>query len=144
MNRQDFDVAKYNAAYLGAFPGGGYRPRDRPGLPARRLHPGFGPPLDYNTGNLRALGREPGHRPPCRQGQARVPQGQTGTAPASGGGLERHVITYPGQVTRIVVRWAPTESAGEHAPGERHFPFDPNGGHGYVCTATSSITRTTR
>ncbi|MBW6516981.1 MAG: hypothetical protein K0A89_00545 [ANME-2 cluster archaeon] len=42
---------------------------------------------------------------------------------------------YPGEVTRIMVRWAPTDIpvggvAGN--PATLHFPFDPNGGHGYV------------
>jgi FtsP/CotA-like multicopper oxidase with cupredoxin domain len=39
---------------------------------------------------------------------------------------------YPGQVTRIVVRWAPTDIPASTAPADANFPFDPNGGHGYV------------
>ena len=41
---------------------------------------------------------------------------------------------YPGQVTRIAVRWAPTDLPANTptAPTAANFPFDPNGGHGYV------------
>ena len=39
---------------------------------------------------------------------------------------------YPGQVTRIAVRWAPTDSPANTSPTNAYFPFDPNGGHGYV------------
>jgi len=35
----------------------------------------------------------------------------------------------PGEVTRIMVRWAPTDvKAGDSG----HFPFDPSGNRGYV------------
>ncbi|MBE0698317.1 MAG: multicopper oxidase domain-containing protein, partial [Anaerolineaceae bacterium] len=46
-------------------------------------------------------------------------------------GWKDTVIMYPGEVTRILVRWTPTDVAvGDKA--NEHFPFDPNGGHGYV------------
>jgi FtsP/CotA-like multicopper oxidase with cupredoxin domain len=46
VNRQAFDVEAYRRAYESAFPGGAFLP-------------GFGPPLDYTTGNPRALGGNP-------------------------------------------------------------------------------------
>jgi FtsP/CotA-like multicopper oxidase with cupredoxin domain len=39
---------------------------------------------------------------------------------------------YPGQVTRVVIRWAPTDLPANTLPANANFPFDPNGGHGYV------------
>lgn len=36
---------------------------------------------------------------------------------------------YPGEVTRILVRWAPQDAT---ATGKNYFPFNPNGGHGFV------------
>jgi FtsP/CotA-like multicopper oxidase with cupredoxin domain len=40
----------------------------------------------------------------------------------------------PGQVTRIAVRWAPTDLPTTALASELYFPFDPSGGfqHGYV------------
>jgi FtsP/CotA-like multicopper oxidase with cupredoxin domain len=37
---------------------------------------------------------------------------------------------FPGQVTRIAVRYAPTDKA--IAATDLWYPFNPNGGHGYV------------
>ena len=42
------------------------------------------------------------------------------------------MIMYPGEVTRIMVRWAPTDLPTDAPAADLHFPFDPNGGHGYV------------
>ena len=47
-------------------------------------------------------------------------------------GWKDTVIVYPGQVTRFVVRWAPTDIPAITPPAQANFPFDPNGGHGYV------------
>jgi len=42
-------------------------------------------------------------------------------------------VTYPDQVTRIAVRWTPTDIANtETDSANLGFPFDPNHGHGYV------------
>ena len=47
-------------------------------------------------------------------------------------GWKDTVIMYPGEVTRIVVRWAPTDLPTTASKAQLYFPFDPNGGHGYV------------
>ena len=51
-------------------------------------------------------------------------------------GWKDTVITYPGEVTRIVVRWAPQDAAGTPSiRGINDYPFDPTaliGGVGYV------------
>ena len=56
INRQTFNVNKYNGAYAAAFPGASST-HDRAPRPACTSR--FGPPLDYNTGNARALGGNP-------------------------------------------------------------------------------------
>ena len=131
MNRQDFDAAKFGAAYAGAFPGGGYDPATGQPYPPGVYIPGFGPPLDYNTGNPRALGGNPDigvatkGRPAFLKGKPAPPLPQEA-------GWKDTVIVYPRQVTRIVVRWAPTDLPVNTLPADANFPFDPNGGHGYV------------
>lgn len=49
-------------------------------------------------------------------------------------GWKDTVIVYPGQVTRLVVRWAPTDLPAATPAGAAYFPFDPQGpqGEGYV------------
>ena len=39
---------------------------------------------------------------------------------------------YPGQVTRIAVRWAPTDLPVNTSAASAFYPFDPNDGYGYV------------
>jgi FtsP/CotA-like multicopper oxidase with cupredoxin domain len=111
MNRQSFHVNRYNAGYAAAFPGGTYAP-------------GFGPPLDYETGNPRALGGNPDITP-FLQGPAKPP-------PANEAGWKDTIVMLPGQVTRIVVRWAPTSLAADTGATDAFYPFDPDGGQGYV------------
>jgi FtsP/CotA-like multicopper oxidase with cupredoxin domain len=129
MNRQAFDVAKYMAAYNAAFLGGGYDHMTGLAYPAGVYIPGFGPPLTYGTGGV--VGGNPdinalaGKRSAYLQGQPIPPLPQEA-------GWKDTVVMYPGQVTRIVVRWAPTEIPASTAPDAASFPFDPNGGHGYV------------
>jgi FtsP/CotA-like multicopper oxidase with cupredoxin domain len=111
MNRQAFDVKKYDAVYAAAFPGGTYTP-------------GFGPPLEYNAGNLRALGGNPDIGP-FLKGPAKP------SAPNEAGWKDT-IVMFPGEVTRIVVRWAPTDLVATTDPADASYPFNPDGGHGYV------------
>jgi spore coat protein A len=109
MNRQAFNAKTYIPVYDGAFPGGIYIP-------------GFGPPLNYATGNPSALGGNPDVTP-YLLGAAVPPLPQEQ-------GWKDTVIMYPGEVTRIMVRWTPTDVA-VGAAGS--FPFDPNAlNQGYV------------
>jgi FtsP/CotA-like multicopper oxidase with cupredoxin domain len=125
LNRQSFDVPKYSAAYAKAFGGGGYDPMLQLPYPAGVYIPGFGPPKTYAATANPLSGGKYGGNPdvkPFLKAAAMPP------APNEAGWKDT-VITYPGQVTRIVVRFAPTDiPAGQ--PGA--YPFDPNGGHGYV------------
>jgi FtsP/CotA-like multicopper oxidase with cupredoxin domain len=110
LNRQNFNVNKYNGAYNTAFPGGVFMPA-------------YGPPLDYNTGNPRALGGNPDITP-FLQGPAMPPN-------ANEAGWKDTVIMFPGQVTRFTVRYAPTDKPINDP--NLYYPFDPNAsGHGYV------------
>ena len=128
MNRQDFDVGKYTAAYAATFTGGGWNTMGVPPgpYPVGVFIPGFGPPLDYNPSP--ASGGKYGGNPDVTmflKGKLAPPLPQEA-------GWKDTVIMYPGQVTRIVMRWAPTDIAAGTAPASANFPFDPNGGHGYV------------
>jgi len=132
MNRQSFDVAKYTAAYAAAFPGGGYDQMTGQPYPQGVFIPGFGPPLDYNTLNPRAVGGNPDIAATGAKGKPLYLKG-TPTPPLSQeAGWKDTVIMYPGQVTRIAVRWAPTDLPASTPAANAFFPFDPNGGHGYV------------
>jgi len=113
MNRQSFDLKNYTAAYNLAFPGGLYIP-------------GFGPPLNYNTGNTRALGGNPDITP-FLMGAALPPA-------VNEAGWKDTIMVPPGMVTRIVVRWAPTDLPTATAKSGLFYPFDPSDGfqHGYV------------
>jgi spore coat protein A, manganese oxidase len=122
LNRQNFNVSNYNKAYAATFPGGGYDPMTRtPYLPGVFI-PSFGPPLNYNTGNPRALGGNPDITP-FLQGPIQLPLPQEA-------GWKDTVMAPPGMVTRFVVRVAPTDTP---AGVSGNYPFDPGaGGHGYV------------
>ena len=132
MNRQNIDVAKYTAAYNAAFPGGGYDPMTGQPYPAGVYIPGFGPPLDYNTGNLRALGGNPDIAAIGAKGKPLYLKGTPTPPLPQEAGWKDTVVMYPGQVTRIAVRWAPTDLPVSTLPADANFTFDPNGGHGYV------------
>jgi FtsP/CotA-like multicopper oxidase with cupredoxin domain len=110
LNRQRFDVRKYLAAYTAAF--GGVTMPD-----------GYGPPGDYGVANADgALGGNPG--------VGKFLKGPRTPPLANEAGWKDTVIMLPGQVTRIALRFAPTDKPVGDA--ELFYPFDPNGGHGYV------------
>ena len=131
LNRQNLDVAKYSAAYAAAFPGGGYDPMTGQPYPAGVYIPSFGPPLEYNTGNARALGGNPDVAAVAKGKSLYLKGAPTPPLPQEAGWKDTFVM-YPGQVTRVVIRWAPTDIQAGKAPTSANFPFDPNGGHGYV------------
>jgi spore coat protein A, manganese oxidase len=110
INRQAFNTNKYNGAYAAAFPTGVFTPA-------------FGPPLDYNTGNPRALGGNPDITP-YLQGPVMPPD-------PNEAGWKDTVHALPGQVTRIAVRFAPMDKPINDP--NLTYPFDPNAeGHGFV------------
>ena len=131
MNRQNFDVKKYNAAYNAAFPGGGYDPMT--GRPTRRgVYPGLRPAVELQHRQCRALGGNPDIAAVSPKASPLYLKGKPIPPLAQEAGWKDTVMAYPGQVTRIVVRWAPTDFPANTPPANATFPFDPNGGHGYV------------
>jgi spore coat protein A len=124
MNRQNFNTNNYNKAYGKAFPGG-FDYTEMETLPAGEFIPAFGPPLDYNTGNPRALGGNPDITPYI--------QGPVRPALPQENGWKDTVMVLPGQVTRFIVRWAPAYLSADTPASDAHFSFDPRAlGGGYV------------
>jgi len=109
INRQNFNASNYKKAYAAAFP-------------TLLFQPGFGPPLNYNPSV--ATGNKYGGNPdlfPYLQGPVMMPMAQEQ-------GWKDTMIMFPGQVTRIAVRWAPTGLSTTSPPAARAFAFDPNSG----------------
>jgi FtsP/CotA-like multicopper oxidase with cupredoxin domain len=128
MNRQAFQTNKYIKAYNAAFPGG-VNPADGVTYPAGTFMPGFGPPAAYGTANADgAVGGNPAVTPFLQQKPMPPNPNEAG--------WKDTVIMNPGEVTRIVVRFAPTElpisGAGSPTPGTNAYSFDPTTGPGYV------------
>ena len=97
--------------------------------------PGYGPPLPYFTGKTKNL----------PNGQKNVPivggnplvdpflSGNPAPPAPEEAGWKETVKVLPGQVTRILVRWAPTSTPVKAVkPGQNLYPFDPTTGPGYV------------
>jgi FtsP/CotA-like multicopper oxidase with cupredoxin domain len=48
-------------------------------------------------------------------------------------GWKDTIKAFPGEITRLAVRWAPQHvSVNGAGPGQNTFPFDPTNGPGYV------------
>ena len=125
--RQPFDVRAYRTVYERAFLGGTDPMTGKP-FPPHVYIPGFGPPLDYRAEhNPRSGGSRAGTRTstPFLRGAPRPP------APNEAGWKDT-VERCPGEVTRFVVRWAPTRLPADTPKAEATYAFDPDGGHGYV------------
>jgi FtsP/CotA-like multicopper oxidase with cupredoxin domain len=111
VNRQALSP-KYARDWEAAFPNG--------------FVPGDGPPRPYLTpnadgavgGNIALSGYLQGPIMPPSPNEA---------------GWKDTEVMHPGQVTRIIVRYAPTNlAAGTTIPGTNYYPFDPTAGPGYV------------
>lgn len=115
VSRQKFRVNQYNAAYNAAFPGGVFIG-------------GYGPPKPYdfyyNATNTGYLGGNPDVAPYL--------QGPVKPANANERGWKDTFIMYPGEVTTVVVRFAPTDLPTSTPAAELLFGFDPSEGPGYV------------
>ncbi len=110
MNRQSYNTNTFMAAYGASFPGGIF-------IPA------YGPPLNYDAAQNALSGGKFGGNPdvtPYLQNMAMPPD----TAEA---GWKDTVIMYPGQVTRVVVRWAPNSLPVNTPVTALNYPFDPSG-----------------
>ena len=140
LSRQAYQASKYMKAYSAAFPGG-VSPLDGLTYAAGLYIPGFGPPMAYgncNSGLANAV---------CGGNPSVTPFLIDGPKPpdANEAGWKDTVRMNPGEVTRVVVRWAPQGvAAGAVAAGTNLYAFDPTaaigttdafgfpGGPGYV------------
>lgn len=121
LNRQNFNVSNYNKAYAMVFPAG-YDFTTGITTLGGVLLPAYGPPMTYTSpGTTSPITQAPivGGNPdvkPYLQGKAVPPD-------ANEAGWKDTAVMYPGQVTRIAVRFSPTDTA----PGTvAHYPFVPN------------------
>lgn len=115
VNRQDFDADLYAQAYAAAFP-------------SQQYQPAFGPPRDYRAARNPLSGGKDGGNPdvdPYLRGRWQPPRPEEA-------GWKDTVMALPMQVTRIVVRWAPTGLPAWTPPFAASYPFDPAVGPGYV------------
>lgn len=125
MTRQSLNGTQYRNLYDSSFPGGPYAGLQADGTwgsvnyaPGTFI-PGFGPPKAYNSANTdTAIGGNPAVTP-YLQGSPSVPD-------VNEAGWKDTIKMYPGTVTRLVVRWAPTETAVTAvSAGQNAFAFDP-------------------
>ncbi len=133
ISRQPFDVDTYLTDWMGAFPGGTFNGFN---FPPGVYIPGFGPPLNYSTlnsagalgGNLNFDGSKYLAQGACTGGACP----QRAPDPLDSGWKDT-IKMFPGEITRIAVRWAPQDIPvnGAHA-GTDPFPFDPTNGPGYI------------
>ncbi|MEO8626188.1 MAG: multicopper oxidase domain-containing protein [Candidatus Limnocylindrales bacterium] len=123
LDRQKLDLDAYLSAYEAAFPGGSY-------IPA------FGPPQDYRAARNPLGGGKYGGNPDVdalgANGRSAYLLGQSKAPRSYESGWKDTIIAPPGTVTRLLVRWAPTDLAAQTAPRAAFFAFSPDGGHGYV------------
>ncbi len=133
ISRQPFDQTAYLTDWIGSFPGGTFNGFTfAPGV----YIPGFGPPANYQTpnsagavgGNLNFDAGKYLTQGACAGGAcpSRAPD-------PNDAGWKDTIKMFPGEVTRIALRWAPTTAAaGSTRAGTNPFSFDPTNGPGYV------------
>ncbi len=127
LNRQVYNTNKYTKAYAAAFPTA-YDFTMHMNMGPGVFIPAFGPPLDYMTGNSRALGGNPDIVP--------FLQGPVLPALPQENGWKDTVMAPPGMVTRFAVRWGPQEKAANLPADQVTLPFDPaalDGGYVWHC-----------
>jgi spore coat protein A len=133
ISRQTFDVDSYLTDWMAAFPGGTFNGFN---FPPGIYIPGFGPPLTYNVlnsagalgGNLNFDAAKYLQQGACAGGACPV------RAPEPlDSGWKDTIKMFPGEITRIAVRWAPQDiAANATTAGHDYFSFDPTGGPGYI------------
>src|SRR4029079_18785124 len=126
ISRQPFDVDTYLTDWMAAFPGGTFNGFT---FPPGIYIPGFGPPLNYlprNSagalgGNLNFNAAKYLQQGACAGGAcpSRAPE------PIDGGWKDT-IKMWPGEITRLAIRWAPQDVAvNGSSPGTNLFSFDP-------------------
>jgi FtsP/CotA-like multicopper oxidase with cupredoxin domain len=133
LNRQGYNKSTYLAAYNAAFPCG-FDYVLGAAAPGGVFIPAYGPPLAYD-GTHPLSGGKLGGNPDVgavRKGKPVYLQGAPIPPKPHELGWKDTIIVLPNQVTRLLVRWAPTDLPANTPPALANFPFDPNGGQGYV------------
>jgi spore coat protein A len=132
MNRQNFNVNKFNGVYNAAFTDpSGFDFTTGQSCAVGVFCPGYGPPLPYDGSDPLSGGKLGGNPDVGRLGKNGKPlylQGMPMPPNPNEAGWKDTVITYPGQVTRIAVRWAPTSLPNTTSWENAYYPFDPSGG----------------
>lgn len=113
LNREAFVSPKYAAEYEASFPSG-------------MFEPGFGPPFDYRAKYNPMSGGKDGGNPDVTP--YLDPAGFQVPKPEEAGWKDT-IYAPPDTVTRVVVRWAPTDLPVTSLQTLLHFPFDPSGGY---------------
>ncbi len=134
IDRQPFDVDTYLNDWMASFPGGTFNGFT---FPRGTYIPGFGPPLDYFTRNAAgAVGGNPNFDDPRYLRQGACARGACPLDPQVGadGGWKDTIKMFPGEITRIAVRYAPQGTpVSSVRAGQNLYAFDPTtGGPGYV------------
>ena len=133
ISRQPFDVDIYLTDWMAAFPGGTFNGFT---FPPGVYIPGFGPPLNYLTrnsagavgGNLNFNAAKYLQQGACAGGAcpSRAPE-------AIDAGWKDTIKMWPGEITRLAIRWAPQGVAANGvSAGQNLFPFDPTNPPGYA------------
>ena len=122
IDRQPFDMKAYMMTYNMAFTNdiGAIDPMTGLPYPDGVFIPGYGPPLDYLTGNPRALGGNPD---PVLLGVPLAP------LPYEEGWKDT-VIMHPGEKTRIAVRIAPQDKPLNAPAADLSWTYLPNAVNG--------------
>jgi FtsP/CotA-like multicopper oxidase with cupredoxin domain len=132
INRQMFNTTTYGTVYNAAFPGGGWDPMLQAPCAAGEYCPSYGPPLPFDGSDPRSAGKLGGNPDVGKLGRNGKPmylQGRPMAANAQEAGWKDTIIAYPGQVTRLAVRWAPTSLEVGTLAEDAYYPFDPSGGY---------------
>jgi FtsP/CotA-like multicopper oxidase with cupredoxin domain len=114
LNRQNFNVSNYLKVYNAAFPAA-FDFTTNTTTAGGVFVPGYGPPSDYFST------AKPGGNPDV----TKFLQGAVMPPDPNEAGWKDTAIMMPGQVTRIVVRFAPMDIPTTQTTG-LNYPFDPN------------------
>lgn len=126
LNRQAYDAGAYQEAYGALFPASvQIDPETLQPYPGGKWIEEYGPPLDYSPSA--ASGGKYGGNPDV----TKFLEGDIMPPKPEESGWKDTVLCPPETITRIVVRWSPTDAAANAV--NPAYPFDPAaGGKGYV------------